>query len=169
VPQQPPAPTSDIGPRLLFGIGAHLGFGEDQFNDGEGGNGALGVGLYLRLGEEFNDLLGAEAEVSAGTILITSYLRAAVTFDVTPADWFTVAFGPMVREDVVSVCTTTTATSFGGTLRADFHIGASRSEAGRSAFTVGLVGDLGATVGGTDFSTTGAAEGIYLTLGYAHY
>ncbi len=168
-PKPPETPPADVGSRLTWGVGAHLGFGEDQFNDGEGSGAGLGIGIYVRLGEQLNDLLGAEAEVSAGTILISSYLRTALTFDITPVDWFTFAVGPMAREDVVSLCGTTTATSLGATIRFDFHIGSSRSESGRGAFTLGLVGDLGGVVGGTDFTSSGPAEGIFLTVGWAHY
>ena len=141
-----PAPTADVGPRFMWGIGAHLGFGEDQFN-GEESTAGLGIGLYLRAGDEINDLLGFEAEVSAGTVVFSSYLRTALTLDITPIDWFTFAIGPVARGDVVVACTTTTATSVGGTVRFDFHIGSSRSDSGRGGFTIGLVGDLGAVVG----------------------
>jgi hypothetical protein len=75
----------------------------------------------------------------------------------------------MAREDVVSACSTTTATSLGATVRFDFHIGTSRSDSGRGAFTLGLVGDLGGVVDGTDFNSSGVAEGIYLTVGWAHF
>ena len=155
----------------MWGIGAHLGFGEDQFNGGDS-TGGLGVGLYLRAGDEINDLLGFEAEVSAGTVVFSSYLRTAVTLDLTPVDWFTFAIGPVARGDVVTVCETTTATSVGATVRFDFHIGSSRSDSGRGGFTIGLVGDLGGVVavgGSESFESTGIAEGAYLTIGWAHY
>ena len=196
-------PPVDVGPRLLWGAGAHLGGSVDTLTTvspfglcslgcdpnptaitGAGG----GIGLYLRMGEQLNDRWGIEAEVSGGTLIVANYIRAALTVDYTPADWFTFAIGPAGRGDGESQSngqgngqsgTGTFLQVFGGTLRTDFHLGVSRGASGRSAFTLGLALDVGATVAGQftggdfvpgpQFSSPGIAGGLYVTLGYAHY
>jgi hypothetical protein len=97
-----------------------------------------------------------------------------VTIDVTPVNWITFAFGPAAREDLVFIFGTTAATVVGVTARVDFHIiGTVPRPAGRSAWTIGIVGDLGAVTETTpDVATgpgSGPAWGLYLTAGYAHY
>lgn len=180
-PSPPPAPAGDAGSRLLFGVGLHLGLGIDDFSTtpsgGGNGTGAAGVGIYLRLGAQFDDRFGAEAEIDGGTLLLLNYAQGALTFDYTPVDWFTFAVGPFSRlDDVVNLCGngSTTAEAIGGTVRFDFHLGVSRSATGRSAATIGLAADLGATVGSNDGSGTtlggpGLAWGLYLTVGWTRY
>ncbi len=169
--------------RPLFGIGLHLGLGFDDFSSGLGGGGAAGtgaggLGAYLRLGAQLDDPLGIEAEIDGGTLYLVSYTRGALTFDYTPADWFTVAVGPSTRVDYLVNCGgsgATTVESIGGTVRLDFHVEPFRARTGRDALTVGLVGDLGETVGSNDGSGRplaapgGVAWGLYATVGWAHY
>jgi hypothetical protein len=114
------------------------------------------------MGVELTDFWGMEAEVHGGFLTSGLYAGGAVTLDITPLDWFTLALGPFVDEDLNFL----TTTSVGGTLRLDFHPGASRTPTGRNAFTIGVVGDLGAAVGTLEAEPVGA---LYLTLGYAHY
>ena len=78
----------------------------------------------------------------------------------------------MVRDDNEVSWTPGNVQSVGGTVRCDFHINPSRSSSGvRRAFTLGVVGDLGATVGvsGETSWQTGLAWGVYGTIGYAWY
>jgi hypothetical protein len=189
-----PAPVGDVGARLLWGIGLHFGAGEDQITDiASGGTTASagpsafssatgGIGLYFRVGAELNDLWGIDAELSGGSVIEATYLRGALTFDVSPTDLVTFAVGPLVRDDWVLVpcgClgdATVSMTSIGGTARLDLHPGASRSANGRGAVTVGLIGDVGATVGANGFCNGamtyaggGPAWAFYLAFGYARY
>jgi hypothetical protein len=123
--------------------------------------------LYVRLGAEFNDLWGVEAELHAGLLPQGGYGGGALTVDFTPVDWFTVAAGPMLDQyDGSSVDTTLATPALGGTLRLDFHPWAARVTTGRSAFTIGVVGDFASALGQSDGQPVG---GAYLTLGYAHY
>ncbi|HUB07476.1 MAG TPA: hypothetical protein VMB50_10755 [Myxococcales bacterium] len=174
----PPATPGDAGRRILFGVGLHTGGASDQFtNSTSGSEGTLGVGIYLRLGAQLDDLYGLEAEISGATLLVLDNVRGALTFDLTPLDWFSFAVGPFARDDVVvSICGfgSTTIQSVGATLRADFHLGTSRTSTGRSALTIGLVTDLGATVGSDDGSgnslgAPGLSSAFYLTLGWARF
>jgi hypothetical protein len=184
-PPAPPPPAqlapvvpADAGRRLLFGVGLHAGGGSDQFSGASSGSGAaLGVGVYLRLGAQLDDLYGIEAEISGATILVLDNVRGDVTFDMTPVDWFTFAVGPFARNDVLlGLCGSgnTTIQLLGATLRADFHLGTSRTTSGRSAFTLGLVTDLGVTVGSDDGSgnslgAPGPSWAFYFTLGWARF
>jgi hypothetical protein len=177
-PREAPPPVPDVGSRYLFGFGLHMGVSNDEFTQGSNGGG--GVGIYVRLGVQLNDRWGIEGEFSAATVIVDSYVRGAMTVDFTPVDWFTLALGPFAREDwdVVSCgCgdTTVAIQSVGGTVRFDFHPAFSRTASGRNAFTIGLVGDLGATVGASGFcdeggfTGSGPSEAVYLTFGYTHY
>jgi hypothetical protein len=58
----------------------------------------------------------------------------------------------------------------GGTVRLDFHQAPERRMKGRSAFTLGLVADVGATVNATSaFVFPGLAYGFHLALGWVNY
>jgi hypothetical protein len=124
--------------------------------------------LYFRLGAELNDLWGVEGELHGGLLLFQGgYVGGALTLDVTPVDWFTVAVGPLVDQyESFSVDTTFATPALGGTLRLDFHPWSARVPTGRSAFTIGVVADLAAAFGQSDGQPVG---GVYFTLGYAHY
>ncbi len=188
LPSTPPEPAAHRGVRLLWGAGLHGGVGHDEFAVAPAGytllgspcNGVCystfqpGLGLYGRLGAQLNDSWGAEGELSLGTSINSSDVRGAATADFTPFDWFTFALGPLVRIDGEGYCggepTCPDVTAFGATARADFHLAISRSQTSRSAITVGLVGDLGRTIGGNPtISGYGLASGGYVTIGYTHY
>ncbi|MHB8418860.1 MAG: hypothetical protein ACYDCL_12340 [Myxococcales bacterium] len=182
-PPLPPPPLADVGTRVLFGVGLHTGGGVDQFSVSPGrfssqsSTSGIGIGVYARLGLQIDDPFGVDGELSAATLLLTDYVRGALTFDVTPVDWLTVAIGPVVREDVAAnFCTSgsTTAQAVGATARLEFHFGVRRGETGRSAFALGVAGDLGATIGsdngsGASLGGPGLAYGLYLTTGWAHF
>ncbi len=110
-PREAPAERApDPGSRLLWGFGLHLGFGVDDYSDENGSSPesdasvGTGLGAYLRLGDQLDDRWGLDGELSGGTSGASSYFRQAFTFDHTPVDWFTVAFGPLVREDTDTIC-----------------------------------------------------------------
>jgi hypothetical protein len=74
-----------------------------------------------------------------------------------------------VREDVAIACNVTNTEAVGGLIRFDFHFSPSRNPNGRSALTLGVVGDVGATVGGSEFNGSDVAYGLNLMFGWAHY
>ncbi len=189
-----PAPrpgAEDAGARLLWGVGLHLGGGQDQMAVsgsnvgtsgflGPGSAATAGIGAYLRVGAAASDRWGIDGEISAGTIFADSYVRGALTADVSFGDGLTIALGPLVRDDaIVESCscgqTTVSVTSVGATARIDLHVDPSRDSHGRGALTVGLAGDLGATTGANGFcgnerfAGPGIAYAAYLTLGYMRY
>jgi hypothetical protein len=136
---------------------------------GGAGNLFLGFVVFGRGGEQFNDTWGVEAELSFGSSYFMNQLRGAVTFDVTPVDWFTFAVGPMARLNQISLCgESITATVVGALVRLDFHVDAERRDGRRSALTIGLVGDLG-VASSNGFNTSGLAYGFYLMPGWAWY
>ena len=181
----PPAPGAlDSGTRFLWGLGARAGAGDAHtavFIDGGGVGDPLlqqsstpsfDVAIYVRLGIQINDRLGFEGEAHGGLVSSGPYGGGALTVDYSPADWFTVAVGPLVDpgrtpppSDSENIAATST-TAVGGTLRLDFHLAVSRKSSGRSAFTLGVVGDYAAALGQFATAPTG---GLYLTIGYAHY
>jgi len=138
---------------------------------------------------QFNDRWGAELEGSFGTdveleaslgpTVDQTYVRGALTAEATFGDWFTLALGPLVSGVVeqkfigqangMSRFSLATVTALGATLRTDLHLVPSRSRSGRSAFTLGVAFDLGATVGGSAFASSGVAPGAYATAGWAWY
>jgi hypothetical protein len=188
-PRPPPVPVADVGTRLLWGVGLHFGGGRDEIAEvgsaagtSNVASGSGGIGVYIRLGVGLNDLWGIEGELSGGTTFLDSYVRTALTLDLSPSDWFTFAIGPVARDDADMLScgcggsTTVAITSIGATARLDLHIAPSRGPEGRSAFTLGLVGDVGATVGANgfcdsdeSFAGSGPAYAFYLTVGYMHY
>jgi hypothetical protein len=119
-----------------------------------------------------------EGELHGGLSTQGGYVGSALTVDATPVDWFTVALGPLLDAYQSFSADALFATpALGGILRLDFHPWPARTTTGRSAFTIGVVGDLAAAFGQPDGLTgTGAPKpsivpvgGVYLTLGYAHY
>ncbi|MHB8418269.1 MAG: hypothetical protein ACYDCL_09345 [Myxococcales bacterium] len=175
----PPPPPPDAGARLLFGVGLELGLIRDvsaspvahsSFFALETIETDLGAGLYLRIGAQFDDRWGAEAELSGATEISSGDLRAALTADVSPSDWLTLAFGPTARVDAqLGQRGPPTTESVGSTVRFDLHLSPTRRAGVRSAWTIGLAVDGGLTVAGTNFSGSGPAFGFYLTLGWARY
>ena len=110
----------------------------------------------------------SRASFHGGLFTQGGYVGGALTIDATPIDWFTVAVGPLVDEyDGFS----NPATALGGTLRLDFHPWAARTTTGRSAFTIGVVGDFAAASNWLNSPGVCAScvGGGYLTVGYAHY
>ncbi len=177
-PPKDEGPAPDAGNRLLFGIGLQLGAGIEQFTvflfNGGGldpPNPGLGAGLYLRLGEQFNDLWAIDLELSGGTLIVLGYVRAAFTVDLTPVDWFTIALGPTARLDDSQNSSDNPSESLGGTLRLDFHLTTKRTEAGRRGLTLGIAADLGQSFAilGNQEGQPGLAFGGYLMLGWAWY
>ncbi len=173
-PPEPP-PLPDPGGRVLYGAGYQMGFALDQVSHGGVGGGLFG--LYLRLGYGLSDFWGFEAEITGATIVIWSYLREAITVDFTPVDWFTVALGPVSRQDVdLPLCSngggeaaTTETESLGGAARFEFHMDANRTSTGRSGTSLGLEADLGTAVGAASVGAKGPAFGVYLLAGFMHY
>jgi hypothetical protein len=179
-PPDLPRDRSDVGARVLWGLGVRGGLGVPQITEDAVSGLQLGFdgALYLRVGAQLNDLWGAEAELHGGTISTSSlatgatptqggYLGGALTIDATPVDWFTVALGPLVDGYASFAATAAFASpALGGTLRCDFHPWAGRATTGRTAFTIGVVGDIAAALGNSDGQPVG---GVYLTVGYAHY
>ncbi len=176
-----PRRFSDGGPRMLLNVGVIVGGGIENVvptSRFAGTVGAAGLGLYFGAGLQLDDRWGFGPEIGGGTSVFWSYGRGALVVDYTPADWVAVGVGPVAWIDGMSLrgcpksgCTASNAEAVGGTLRLDFHPGVERTEGGRSAATIGIVADLGATVGedaGGSFGT-GFAWGVYLTLGYARY
>jgi hypothetical protein len=161
------------GPRLRFGAGFQMGF--DVTNTGDANGAGLGVGSYLRLGVQFNDLLGVEVEGSAATALFSGYGRAALTLNVTPLDWLTFSAGPMVGANYTSVFSTSSTSYAGGTARVDFNVWHTRTaRGGRQAVTLGIAGDVGVTTGMQQdgepmYLGPGVAWGAYTMVGYSIY
>ncbi len=194
LPRPPPAPVGDVGSRALWGVGLLVGGGQDVITEAasagsepgpavmSANSGFGGVGVYLRLGVQANDLWGIETEISAGTVFADSYVRGALTFDYSPSDTLSLVVGPLLRGDAVSVpcgCLSdviVVTTSVGATARVDLHTSVTRSDSGRGALTTSLVGDFGATVGANgfcdgeeSFAGSGPAWALYLAFGYMHY
>jgi hypothetical protein len=182
----PPVLVQESDRRLLIYYGVIVGGGIENATPSSllaapgspGPVGAVGLGGYFGIGEQFDDRWGLGPEIGAGTSIFMSYGRAALAADYTPADWFTLAVGPATWVDGVSIrgcpafgCGASTAEAAGGTLRLDFHGGANRTARGRHAFTFGIVTDLGATVGensGGPFGP-GFAWAVYLAFGDTDY
>jgi hypothetical protein len=97
-----------------------------------------------------------------------------LTIDVTPIDWFTLAVGPLVDEYEgfsANPDGPSSTPALGGTLRLDFHPWATRAMTGRSAFTIGVVGNFAAASNWLNSPGTCAScvGGVHLTAGFAHY
>jgi hypothetical protein len=169
------APPPDAGVRQLWGIGWTGGFAL-EFTPVPGANNTFNgqvifagpLGLYGRVGVQANDRWGVAGELSACTFILVNELRAVVSFDYTPADWFTVAVGPSIRGDIGSVG------SLGGTVRLDFHHAPERGENGRGALTWSLAFDVGQTVVAlspafAELGSPGTAFAFHMSLGWSHY
>ena len=174
-------PYPDSGPRLLLDIGAIGGGGIENVvprSRFAGTVSAAGLGLYFSMGLQIDDHWGGGPELSGGTSVFWSFGRGALVVDYTPADWITIAFGPVAWIDGMSLrgcpkygCTASSAQALGGTLRVDFHLAASRTADGRSARTLGIVTDVGTTAaeGSYDSFRPGIAWGVYLSFRYTSY
>ena len=97
-------PSREVRPRLLFGIGLHLGINDvknplpppaDNPLRASDDIVGFGQGGYLRLGLQLTDRLGFDAEASGGYGLFAYYARVAVDLRVTPVDWLILGSGPV--------------------------------------------------------------------------
>ncbi len=177
-PADPP-PALDAGRRRLVEVGLTGGLAQDFFigrcrslaGGPPGGCGTSvqgsGIGPYLRGGIQIDDRWGFAIEASFGTILSAGYGRAVAAAAATFADWFTLSLGPVVSGVVAPG--KETAAAVGASVRGDFHLWRGGDRRGRSAFTLGVAVDGGATVAGTALTATGPAVGGYATAGWAWY
>jgi hypothetical protein len=129
-----------------------------------GNMGNYGFGNYLRLGVQVKDWIDTQAELSAGTILFTWYVRGAFTVGFTPVRWFTVSMGPVVgyfAGQGIDGGPTISEGYAGGTLRTDFHVAQYRTARGRRhSFTLGIAADVGGS-----FADPGANRNPALAVG----
>jgi hypothetical protein len=151
------------------------GFSTFQITQGNS-SGFWALGVYVRLGIEFNSWLGVEGELSGGTWLLGYSGRAALMVDVVPIERLTVAAGiceganrtPDFGTALGGSSTAQGSVYTAGLLRADYTFVTSGHEPSdaRRGLTVGIVTELGpdqvAGSGRVGF-------GLYATLGFSYY
>ncbi|MBL8679854.1 MAG: hypothetical protein JNK05_11845 [Myxococcales bacterium] len=128
--------------RLRVAVGAYSGF----WGIGSTPNFLPGIGGYARVGAQFTERFGLDAQIS-GAALNGWAVRGAVTAEFAPADWFAVGSGVSV------VRLNTAAPLFGGyeqnitfagvPLRIAFRVGGRSTGRARQAFEILVEGDLG--------------------------
>ena len=185
-----PAPDSAPTPRVRFGVAGLIG-GNGFYTGGipnagprPGLNGAGGIGVSLRLGLQWDELMSLEVE-AAGDLGAGGEARGSLLVSFTPVDWFSVGVGPAFGANSGDVCTGTSENSFycqnsssysagygAAELRIDFlpGVGPSYGVARvRRSFDIGIEALAGAALVGVPTGARAQSVGLYLVLGYLQY